>query len=165
MACRLVLLCCVVLAGCGLFLPNRGGGEIDRPKKRMIAALDVAMFPGYVIEPVASGLTFPTGVTFDDKGQIYVVEAGYSYGEVFLTPKLVRVGLGGERVTIAKGENGPWTTSSGSKVSSSARSERGGAGSMIKRLPSLRMIASSPGSSNSRGIRTAWLRPFINSLT
>ena len=30
-----------------------------------------------------------------------------------------------------------------------------GAGSMISRSPSLRMIASSPGNSNSRGIRTA----------
>jgi hypothetical protein len=27
------------------------------------------------------------------------------------------------------------------------------------------MIASLPGSSNSRGMRTAWLRPFLNSLT
>src|SRR5262252_6818838 len=37
-----------------------------------------------------------------------------------------------------------------------------GAGSMTSRLPSLRTIASSPGSSNSRGIHTAWLRPFLS---
>jgi hypothetical protein len=38
-------------------------------------------------------------------------------------------------------------------------------GSIIRRSPSLRRIASSPSSSNSRGIRKAWLRPLRNSRT
>jgi hypothetical protein len=41
----------------------------------------------------------------------------------------------------------------------------GGAGSMISRSPSLRMTASSPGNSNSRGIRTARFRPFLKTFT
>src|SRR5205807_337117 len=36
---------------------------------------------------------------------------------------------------------------------------------MTRRSPSRCMIASSPGSSNSTGMRTAWLRPLRNSLT
>ena len=34
-------------------------------------------------------------------------------------------------------------------------------GSITRRSPSRRMIASSPGSSNSTGMRTAWLRPAL----
>ncbi|MDX5437381.1 MAG: PQQ-dependent sugar dehydrogenase, partial [Pontibacter sp.] len=65
---------------------------------------------GYTIEAVATGLTFPTSVAFDAQGQLYVVEAGYSYGEVFLEPKLLRVALDGTTTTIATGQkNGPWT--------------------------------------------------------
>lgn len=41
-----------------------------------------------------------------------------------------------------------------------ASSKRGGAGSMISRRPSLWIVASSPGSSNSRGNRTGWSRPW-----
>jgi hypothetical protein len=36
---------------------------------------------------------------------------------------------------------------------------------MISLSPSLRMIAPSPGDSNSHGIRTAWFRPFLKSST
>jgi hypothetical protein len=36
---------------------------------------------------------------------------------------------------------------------------------MISFSPSLRRMASSPGSSNWRGMRTAWFRPFLTSLT
>jgi hypothetical protein len=36
---------------------------------------------------------------------------------------------------------------------------------MISRSPSFRMMASFPGSSNSRGIRAAWFLPFLNSFT
>jgi glucose/arabinose dehydrogenase len=59
---------------------------------------------------VATGLTFPTGVAFDEQGQLYITESGYSYGEVFLEPKLLRVEPGGSLTTIATGQkNGPWT--------------------------------------------------------
>jgi hypothetical protein len=51
------------------------------------------------------------------------------------------------------------------RVASNASRDFGGAGSMISPSPSLRMIASSLGSSNARGIRTAWFRPFLKSLT
>ena len=67
------------------------------------------MPPGYRIEAVATGLTFPTGVTFDGAGRPHVVESGYSYGEVWTTPRLLRVEPSGQtRVVATGGRNGPW---------------------------------------------------------
>ncbi|MFN7141329.1 MAG: PQQ-dependent sugar dehydrogenase, partial [Limisphaerales bacterium] len=60
---------------------------------------------------VAQGLTFPSGVTFDDQGSVYVVESGYSYGELWTTPRLLKINGDGSRITIATGvKNGPWTS-------------------------------------------------------
>ena len=105
----LVLLAPLHLSGCLYhILPNRGGGLADFEPPRLIRAQDVALLPGYQISPVATGLTFPTGITFDDAGRPYVVEAGYSYGEVTTTPRLLRVEDGGALSEIARGDNPPW---------------------------------------------------------
>jgi glucose/arabinose dehydrogenase len=89
---------------------SKGGGQISSVSSRKIIANDVALAPGYKIEAIASGLNFPTGVSFDDKGELYVIEAGYSYGEVWTEPKLLRIEKNGSPVIIAKGtRNGPWT--------------------------------------------------------
>src|SRR6266852_5054728 len=56
-------------------------------------------------------------------------------------------------------------SSSGFIVLSKATSPRLRTGSITRRSPSRCMRASSPGSSNSTGIRTAWLRPLRNNLT
>src|ERR1700732_3163483 len=57
--------------------------------------------------------------------------------------------------------------SSGNGASCANKASRDfvGTGSMTRRLPSFRMMASSPGNSNSRGIRTALFRPFLKTLT
>src|SRR5580704_10166854 len=57
--------------------------------------------------------------------------------------------------------------SSGNGASFANRASRDfvGTGSMTSRSPSFRMMASSPGNSNSRGIRTALFRPFLKTLT
>ena len=69
----------------------------------------MALPAGYRIEAVASGLTFPTGVAFDDGGRPHVLEAGYSYGERWTLPRLLRLDPGGAKVTVATGgRNGPW---------------------------------------------------------
>ena len=73
-------------------------------------AADIAVPSGYQIELVATGLTFPTGVAFDDKGGVYVTESGYSYGEVWDIPRLIRIERDGGTTLIAEGDqNGPWT--------------------------------------------------------
>jgi len=70
---------------------------------------DIAVPAGYRIEPVATALTFPAGVAFDDIGQVYVVEAGYSYGETWTTPRLLRIAPDRPPSVIAPGgRNGPW---------------------------------------------------------
>ena len=66
------------ILACGAVMPQSGGGDIEPPAAgRKIKASDIALSAGYEIKPVATGLTFPTGVTFDDQGQAYVVEGGY----------------------------------------------------------------------------------------
>jgi hypothetical protein len=57
------------------------------------------------------------------------------------------------------------SSSSGFIAASSPINPRLCIGSITRRSPSRRMIASWPGSSNSRGIQTAWLRPSRNNLT
>jgi glucose/arabinose dehydrogenase len=76
----------------------------------MMRASDVAVPDGYRIAVVATGFTFPTGVAFDESGTPYVIEAGYSYGEVWTVPRLLKVNADGSTTEIARGgRNGPWT--------------------------------------------------------
>jgi len=94
---------------CYLMQSSKGGGQQVTVTNRVVKPADIALPTGYKIEPVVSGLTFPTGIAFDDSGKIYVIEAGYSYGEVLLQPKLLRV-EGGKTSVLASGpKNGPWT--------------------------------------------------------
>jgi glucose/arabinose dehydrogenase len=89
---------------------SKGGGQIQDIPARTIQPSDIAVPNGYKIEPVVSGLTFPTAVAFDDQGNLYVIEAGYSYGEVWEDPKLLKVEEGGKTAVVATGpRNGPWT--------------------------------------------------------
>lgn len=96
------------LTSCFPNLRSDGGGQTEYQPPRQVNPADVALPDGYHIEAVARGLTFPTGVTFDDRGRVYVVEAGYSYGEVITTPRLLRVGKDGETEVVATGSNPPW---------------------------------------------------------
>ncbi|MFD1184775.1 PQQ-dependent sugar dehydrogenase [Pontibacter rugosus] len=99
------------VSSCFLLLPSDGGGQGDiRTEARPVDPTAIALPEGYKAEAVATGLTFPTSIAFDDQGQLYVVESGYSYGEVFLEPKLLRVEQNGSLTTVATGQrNGPWT--------------------------------------------------------
>ena len=102
-ACALVL-----LAGCYRMRSSKGGGQIRSVATRQLLPSDILLMPGYKIDVVASGLTFPSALTFDDNGILYVVEAGYVYGEKWEEPRLIRIG-DGVRTLVAKGErNGPW---------------------------------------------------------
>jgi glucose/arabinose dehydrogenase len=96
------------LAGCFTLLPSQGGGETDFQMPRAIDPADIALLDGFRIEAVATGFTFPTGVAFDEQGRVYVTEAGYSYGEVWTTPRLLRIEPAGGNTVIAVGEHAPW---------------------------------------------------------
>ncbi|WP_439881253.1 PQQ-dependent sugar dehydrogenase [Pontibacter sp. MBLB2868] len=99
------------LCSCYRILPSDGGGQGSiRTDARPVNPNDIALPAGYTAEVVATGLTFPTSIAFDAQGRIYVIEAGYAYGEVFLEPKLLRVEPDGSLATVATGQkNGPWT--------------------------------------------------------
>jgi glucose/arabinose dehydrogenase len=81
---------------------------VDAPRTTTTQA--IALPAGYRIEAVARGLTFPTGVAFDEQGGVFVVESGYSPKDgPRTTPRLVRVGTGGAITEVARGgDNGPW---------------------------------------------------------
>ncbi|MDP2314118.1 MAG: c-type cytochrome [Pseudomonadota bacterium] len=65
--------------------------------------------PGYAATVVAGGLNFPSGITVDADGKVFVVEAGYSYGDVWLEPRLLQVLQDGTYEVVATGEDAPWT--------------------------------------------------------
>jgi glucose/arabinose dehydrogenase len=101
---------CATVGGCYALRPPDGGGMTAFEPPRRFQPADIALPEGYRIELVAHGLTFPTAVTLEDRGGVYVTEAGYSYGEVFLTPRLLKIEPDGRTVEVARGDNnGPWT--------------------------------------------------------
>lgn len=93
---------------CFPFQASRGGGQTDFEGPRVVDPADVAVVAGFTVEVVAEGLTFPTGVAFGDDGRAYVTESGYAYGEVFTTPRLVRIERDGSHTVVAEGDNPPW---------------------------------------------------------
>lgn len=98
-----------ILSGCYVMRPSSGGGQTDFSPPRRVDPGDVALLGGYWIEVVATDLTLPTGVAFDEEGRAYVTEAGYSYGEIWRTPRLLRIEPDGRATPVAAGgRNGPW---------------------------------------------------------
>lgn len=105
-----LLLILVILQSCYRVLPSKGGGQLSSPPQQFEKnAQDILIPEGYEIEAVATKLTFPTAITFDEDGMPYIIESGYSYGEIFLKPKLYQLTPDGSLKLIATGEkNGPW---------------------------------------------------------
>lgn len=63
------------------------------------------------MEPVVTRFTYPTSVTFDDIGNVYVGEAGYSYSPAKADGKgrILKVLGNGQTQEIARGFRGPMT--------------------------------------------------------
>jgi hypothetical protein len=94
----------VIFNSCYSLKRSSGGGErINFEGERPVNAADIALPEGYSIEMIASGFTFPTGICFDEAGTPFVVEAGYSYGEVFTEPTLKKINPDGSVQIIARG--------------------------------------------------------------
>jgi glucose/arabinose dehydrogenase len=107
----LLFLFVFAVSGCYSTRSSKGGGQVSGTPERRVNAADIALPPGYRAEAVCTGLTFPAAAAFDDQGRLYVVETGYSYGEVWQAPRLLRIAPDGTTETIAAGErNGPWTS-------------------------------------------------------
>lgn len=99
----------------GLFpdLWNKGKVEIPGPTDRVpVQPGDIALQSGYRLEPVVTGLTYPTSVTFDGAGNVYVGEAGYSYGPAKADGmgRILKVAGTGKVTEVARGFRGPMTS-------------------------------------------------------
>jgi len=104
-----VLFLALAQAGCYVLRPSSGGGQTDFSPPRELRPADVLVPPGYQVELVARDLTYPTAITFDGQGQIHVLEAGYSYGEDWAAPRLLRMMPDGFETVAEGGSTGPWT--------------------------------------------------------
>jgi glucose/arabinose dehydrogenase len=49
------------------------------------------LWDGYRLERVLGGLTFPTSVTCDDQGRVYVVDGGFAYGPTYTPARVLRL--------------------------------------------------------------------------
>ncbi len=105
----LLILAGLMASACYWLGSSSGGGQVMVPASRTVNRGDVALPPGFAIETIATRLTFPTSIAFDDRGDIYVTESGYAYGEVFTVPRLLRLREEQAPQIIASGDNGPWT--------------------------------------------------------
>lgn len=93
--------------------------EVAAEKARVLQAIaaqldtragpaDFTLEQGYVLEQVVSGLTYPTGVLFDDDGGVYVVEGGFTYGPARGPARVLKVD--GQRLSVVvDGLQGPVT--------------------------------------------------------
>lgn len=65
--------------------------------------------PGYAVEVVATGLTYPSSIEFDNAGNMYVAEAGYAYGDESAPARVLRLKPSGETEVVAEQLGGPVT--------------------------------------------------------
>jgi glucose/arabinose dehydrogenase len=65
--------------------------------------------PGYRLELVAGGLTYPTAMAFGPRGEIWIAEAGYAPGGATAVPRIVRVLRGGALQEVCRLPDGPVT--------------------------------------------------------
>lgn len=105
----LLFMAALPIAGCYAMRPSNGGGQTNFEPPRQVNAGDIALPRGYRIEAVATRLTFPSGVVVDDADRVYVLEAGYSYHDFWVVPRLLRIEADGRTTVVATGKNGPWT--------------------------------------------------------
>jgi glucose/arabinose dehydrogenase len=97
------------IAGCAELAASKGGGQTSASEGRRADPADVAVPAGYRIDVVATGLNMPSGVDFDEQNRPIVVESGYSYGETFATPRVLRVETNGSVTVLLTGTDGvPW---------------------------------------------------------
>ena len=80
-------------------LPTTARSRID--------ANDVVAPPGYTVEAVAAGLSFPCGMTLADDGTIFITEGGTTWPtRPWMPPRLLRLDTDGKMRVLAIEEEG-----------------------------------------------------------
>jgi glucose/arabinose dehydrogenase len=64
---------------------------------------------GYQVEVAVKGLTYPSSVDFDDRGNMFVAECGYVYGDPNAPARIFRINRSGKSEIIADHLSGPVT--------------------------------------------------------
>jgi glucose/arabinose dehydrogenase len=82
-------------------------GELPKVPRAEAAAAEAAR--GFKVEVAVRDLIYPTSVEVDDKGNLYVAEGGYVYGDHAAPARIWRIGGDGEAKVIAEQLNGPVT--------------------------------------------------------
>jgi glucose/arabinose dehydrogenase len=72
------------------------------PKVPSPATTAVEVPEGFRAEVVMSDLTYPTSIEFDDTGAMFVAEAGYSYGDSSVKPRILQISGDGRVKVIAQ---------------------------------------------------------------
>src|SRR5207244_2983731 len=62
---------------------------------------------GYKVEVVVRDLTYPTAVTFDGEGNLFIAEAGFAYGDPTGDARVLRVARDGKITIVADQLHGP----------------------------------------------------------
>lgn len=65
---------------------------------------------GYALEQISTGLKYPTDITFDHDGNLYIAQAGFVYGEKPKEGSIVKIGNEGEIHEVAGGFPAPLTS-------------------------------------------------------
>lgn len=89
---------------CSMFKQAKEKVEHEVAASRMESSPDFPMIQlpeGYRIEKVVEGLTYPTSVTWDDEGTMYVAEAGGAFLDEPPAARILRIGKGGEVSEVA----------------------------------------------------------------
>ena len=79
------------------------------PKVPPPDALAAQVPPGYRVDVVLAGLTYPSAVEFDESGNMYVAEAGYVYGDEAAPARILRVSTSGVVESVAQNLSAPIT--------------------------------------------------------
>lgn len=102
----LIILC---LSGCVLHQTSVPVGIYPKelPKVPSPDAGAAQVPAGYKVEVFMKDLIWPTSVEFDEKGNVYVAEAGYAYGDPFAPAQILRIARDGSITRYADQLNGP----------------------------------------------------------
>jgi glucose/arabinose dehydrogenase len=89
----------LLLSGCEVF--EEIDDEIKKPPGNPSDQFPAIQLPdGYQIEKVADKLTYPTSVTWDDEGRMYVAEAGGAFLDEPAPARILRMETNGEMTVI-----------------------------------------------------------------
>ena len=97
------------------FLPSNGAGDAVFTSPRQVNAADVAVPPGYCIEPVVTGLTYPTAV---------ITESSENTMSSSMICTITALKLRAMRLVVAPSSTSSPVTGSRTTPSDSARSSR-----------------------------------------